>query len=265
MAAAMVHEGRPVARGRVELGPGRRAPLGQVELAVTAAEQPLARAQAVRHHSQSGLQLGDGAAPGEVGAEGGEAVVDDVSVGVVEARQHRGSAQLQDPRLRTLQAEQYLSTHRQYQAAADGEVRKGPQTGPAKGPDAASGEQQVGLHVTATVVWLWRSSTFAPTPSPCPARRCAGPWPTPSWATMSSARTRPSTASRRSPPSGSARRPPSSWPAEPWATSSACWSVRGRERRSSPTPTPTSSSPRRAAPPPSAASRSCPCARRPAC
>ena len=94
-------------------------------------------------------------------------------------------------------------------------ARRGPQLG------------EVGLGVTAdtrfrpcpipSAVW-----TCAATPSRGPRRRCAGPWPTPRWATTASATIRPWPGWRLPSPSGSARRRRCSCRPARWPTRSPC-------------------------------------------
>src|SRR3979411_3082075 len=105
MSAPVVDEAGSISGDGIQLDPVRRPPFGQVELAVAAAEQPGARREPRSGAGKAPLQLGDAATAAEVSTVGGERVVDDMSMGVVEPREHARPRQLYRPCQPSLQLE----------------------------------------------------------------------------------------------------------------------------------------------------------------
>jgi len=124
--AAVVDKAGTLSRRGVELGPGGRATLGQLQLAVAAAEQPFARTQPRRHPAESPLELGDVAAADQVGAKAGERVIDDMRVGIVEPGQDRAPGKLDELRGRTPELQHLSPADAEHPAAAHGEVAHAP-------------------------------------------------------------------------------------------------------------------------------------------
>ena len=97
MAASLIDERGSVVRRLVQLQTVRRPLLGELDHAIAHTLLPFARRVAAAVNSKALLDVGDAHRAAQVRPEAGQAVVDDVSVSVVEARQHMTTRKIEDP------------------------------------------------------------------------------------------------------------------------------------------------------------------------
>ena len=122
MTAAFVDEGGPPAGGLVQLQPVRRPVLGELLRPEAHPLLPLARRERFRMGAHALDDLRDAARAAEVGAETGEAVVDDMRVRIVEPGQDCAGPKLDHWRERSTQPHDLGPAHGDHQAARNREV-----------------------------------------------------------------------------------------------------------------------------------------------
>ena len=113
--------------------------------------------------SQALCDLGNTFCASQVGAESRQPEIDDVRVGVVEARQHGLTTEIDHASLRSAQTHDLGSAARKDPATRDGKVAECLEAGAAEGTDAAACEDQVGSQATVRLS-ACRRSTSAQTP-----------------------------------------------------------------------------------------------------
>jgi hypothetical protein len=193
MAAPLVNECRPSARHAVELRAVGLTALGQLVGPVAHALLPVARLQLAAVRLQPLEDVVNAVGACQIRCETGEPVVDDVRVRVVEPRERGRSLEVDDSGSGAAQVHDFATAAGDDDPAGDRQVAVGLEARPAEGADPAAGQDQIRLHfsphrvggfaatwreplmMAVRLVGYWQL-TCAPTPSPCPARRCARRW-----------------------------------------------------------------------------------------
>jgi hypothetical protein len=156
MTASLVDE-RGACFGRlVQLQTVRRPLLGQLRRPIAHALLPLACRKASSVSAKTLLDVGDAHGATEVCPESGQAVIDDMSMGVVETRKNMSLSEIDDPSPRGPQAHGFAAARGNHNAAGDRQVRVRGEAAAPKGPDAAPRQDQIRLHV-ADKVRKWPS------------------------------------------------------------------------------------------------------------
>ncbi len=143
VAAALVDERRPVAGRPVELGPVRLATLGQLVGPVAHPLQPVAWFEPGGMVPQALDDVVDPARPRQVGGETGEAVVDDVRVGVVEPGEDGAAAQVDDSCPGTAEAHHLPAPACEDPSTRDRQVAPGGQTLSSQRADTPARQDQI--------------------------------------------------------------------------------------------------------------------------
>src|ERR1700680_3239188 len=120
--------------------------LRQLRRAVAHPMLPLAGLQTAPVRLQAIEDLGHAARTAKVGSETSQAVVDDVSMRIVEARQHAGAFEIDHTRPRALERHQPGAAGGNHRPAGNREVAVDPKTRGSKRADATAGEDPIGFH-----------------------------------------------------------------------------------------------------------------------
>src|ERR1700682_1042466 len=143
MGATLVDEGRAPACRTVELATMRRAALGELVGAIAHAMLPLSSAELLSLCRQALGDVRHAARAAEVDAESSEAEVNDVSVRVVEPRQHRRAGKVDHSRLRAAQCHELGPAGGHNTPAGDRQVSLWLEAGAPKGANPAAREDQI--------------------------------------------------------------------------------------------------------------------------
>jgi hypothetical protein len=143
MSAALVDKRRPVAGRAVQLGAVRLAPLGQLVRPVAHALQPFVWLQLLGVLSQAVEDVVDAVRAAQIGGKPREPEIDDVSVSVVETREHRRAGEVDNHGLRALEAHDFAAPARDDLATCDGEVALGVEAGASQRSDPPTRQDQI--------------------------------------------------------------------------------------------------------------------------
>ena len=151
VAASLIDERGPQSCRLVELQTVRRPFLGQLRHAIAHTLLPLAGDEVLAVEAKTLLDVGNADRAAEVRPESGQAVVDDVSVSVIESRQHMSTGEIGDPCARPSQAHHLAPARGDHDSAGDGQMCTRGEAAAPESPNAAPSQDQIRHHVADKV------------------------------------------------------------------------------------------------------------------